>query len=85
MVQLLSEVLSVPVPLTPEVCLFGILDEEEWSHYSRIFLRETLFLARKAIALRWMGDRMPLLSQWRNLVNSVIPFNSMVYKQRLPI
>lgn len=81
-VQLLSDVLSVPIPLTPEVCLFGILDEEVWSHHTRVFLRETLFLARKAIALRWMGDRRPSLSQWRNLVNLVIPLNSIIYKHR---
>lgn len=81
-VELLSEVLTVAVPFTPEVCLFGILDDEQWPHYTRIFLKETLFLARKAIALRWMGDRVPSLSQWRNMVNSVIPLNSLVYKHR---
>lgn len=80
--NLLSEVLKVTVPLAPEVCLFGILDEEQWPHYTRVFLKEVLFLARKAIAMRWMGDRSPSLSQWRKMVNSVIPLNSLVYKHR---
>lgn len=80
--DLLSAILGYTVPLTPDICLFGILDEEVWQHYTRTFLRESLFLARKAIALRWMGDRPPSLSQWRTLVNSVIPYNSTVYKSR---
>lgn len=81
-VQRLPEVLNIAVPLTPEICLFGILGDEQWPHYTRIFLKETLFQARKAIALRWMGDRLPSLTQWRNMVNSVIPLNSLVYKHR---
>lgn len=30
-VEVLSAVLSIPVPLTPEVCLLGIRDEEIWA------------------------------------------------------
>lgn len=81
-VVLLSGVLDCPVPDTPEVCLFGVLDEENWQHHTRIFLRETLFFARKAIALRWMAPRPPSLFMWKNLVNSVVPYNSIIYKGR---
>lgn len=35
-VDLLSVVLSLPIPLTPEICLLSILDEEQWSRYTRI-------------------------------------------------
>lgn len=78
-INLLSEIIDNTIPLTPDICLFGILDEELWPHYTRTFLWEVLFMARKAIALRWIGSRLPSLSQWRN---SIIPLNSIVYKNR---
>lgn len=62
-------------------CLFGVLDEESWQHHTRIFLRESLFFARKVIALRWMAHRPPSLTMWKILVNSVVPFNYLVYKR----
>lgn len=46
------------------------------------FLRQSYYLARKAIALRWMSNRSPSLAQWRNMANSILPYNRMVYKNR---
>lgn len=71
-IDLLSEIIGIVIPFNPEICLFGILDKELWLHYNRTFLREVLFPARKAIALQWRNSRSPSLSQWRDLVNSVI-------------
>lgn len=59
----LSKMVPVEIPLCPKLCILGIIDDESWSHHDRIFLRETLFLARQAIALRWMGDSSPSLEQ----------------------
>lgn len=55
----LSQILSVPVPCTLQICLLGILDEEQWPKFTRILLRETLFLARKAIVIKWNQSAPP--------------------------
>lgn len=81
-VSLLTEVIEQDVPCNPIVCLFGILDEEQWSHYNRIMLRETLFMARKTIALRWIDRRPPRLHTWKALVNKAIPYEKLVYVHR---
>lgn len=81
-VALLSDILETEVPFTPVVCLFGILDEELWSHHDRIMLRETLFFARKTIALRWMDRRPPRLNIWKNLVNKAVMYEKLVFTHR---
>lgn len=81
-VNLLSDILEIDVPLDPLVWLFGILDEELWSQYTRIMLRESLFLARKTIALRWIDRRPPRLNIWKNLVNNSIMYEKLVYVNR---
>lgn len=64
--DILLTILNVPVPLLPELCLFGVADVLlTWPHYYRILLRETFFLARKTIALKWMDERSPRLSTWK--------------------
>lgn len=50
---ILSQILSVPLPCIPQICLLSILDEQQWPKFTRILLRETLYLACKAIAIKW--------------------------------
>lgn len=45
--DLLSNLLAIPIPLTPEVCLLGLLDKELWPRYVRTFLKEMLVLMCK--------------------------------------
>lgn len=81
-ITFLSEILGRDVPGTPDVCLFNITDEDSWSYHSRIMIRESLFLARKTIALRWMDKRPPRIVIWKNLVNKNVLFEKVVYAHR---
>ncbi|CAJ0953346.1 unnamed protein product [Ranitomeya imitator] len=65
-------ILHPEFPLEPLTCLFGVWDEETWDHYVGIFLRESLFMARKVLAMRWMGGSYPSLRAWIELLTMVI-------------
>lgn len=78
----LTAILHREVPLEPLVCLFGLLDEEVWQPHVRIMLRETLFFARKTIALKWMDRGSPRLHTWNNLVNKAVLCEKLVYLHR---
>lgn len=51
--ECLAEVLSTPVPLTPRVCLIGLVEEVVPSCAHRTLLNIGLFYGRKAILLNW--------------------------------
>lgn len=61
---------------TPEIGLLGLLDEDHWPHYTRIFLRGSLFMAHKIMAVSWINPSPLRASQWKLLVldNSVLEF-----------
>ena len=81
-IQILSSVLNMPVPLTPETCLLGILDEITWSRYHKIMLRETLFTARKTITVKWIQVKPPAVKNWIRAVNQILPFEKVLYMHR---
>lgn len=57
--EILSAVLSVPVPCIPLVCHLGILNEEQWPRHIRTMLLKTLVMARKVVALKWIRPTPP--------------------------
>lgn len=69
--ECLAEVLSTPVPMTPRVCLIGLVEEVVPSRAHRTLLNIVLFYGRKAILLNWKKTVAPTLSYWKKL-NSVI-------------
>ena len=78
----MSEVLSVPVPLTARVCLLGFVEEVVPSLAHRTLLNIGLFYGRKAILLRWKKSAAPTVSYWKELVNSVIHLYKATYRSR---
>lgn len=62
--------------------MLGLLEVEEWSEYNRIMLQETLFMALKQIALRWMQPLTPAINQWIRAVNQIIPYEKIMYEHR---
>lgn len=78
----LSELLSIPVPLLPRVCLIGLVEEVVPSLAHRTLLNIGLFYARKAILLRWKSSAAPTISFWKGLVNSAIPLYKATYRAR---
>lgn len=72
----LSTMVQPQIPMCPKICILGVLDEECWTHHDRIFLSETLFLARKSV------DNSPTISQWISWVNQTVGMEKVVYKHR---
>lgn len=79
---LLSELLTVPIPMSVRVCLLGLVDEVVPSKAHRTLLDILLFYARKAILLHWKKAVAPTLSFWKGLVNSMMPFYKATYVSR---
>lgn len=50
--QVKRQLIKRQVLCTPEICLLGLLNDEEWSRYVKIFLQKMLFQACKQIAMR---------------------------------
>lgn len=81
-VEILSAIVPVSIGVCPKICILGVLEEERWTHHQRVFLGEALFLARKAIALRWMAERTPTVGQWKTLMNHAMAMEKVVYIHR---
>lgn len=79
---ILSQIVSLPVPCTPQICLLGILDEEQWPKFTRILLRETLLLAHKAIAIKLNWAIPPSTRHWLQLVNQILPFEKTIFEHK---
>ncbi|OCT78056.1 hypothetical protein XELAEV_18029153mg, partial [Xenopus laevis] len=69
----------VHVTATPRLCLLGIVSHLTKSHSMLILLRETLFLARKCIALKWLAGEPPIIVMWKK---EHLTLSQLVYMQR---
>lgn len=58
-VQFLHDTMGSPITLNPKPCLLGIYPEPDINIFTKIFLNETLFSARKTIARHWMRPTPP--------------------------
>lgn len=67
-----------PLALDPKQCLLGtfpdVLDK-----FTKIFLQETLFSARKTIARKWMRPEPPNMVDWKRDVNMSLPYKKKSY------
>lgn len=61
-----------PITVQPKSCLLGIFPEPELDKFTKIFLLETLFSARKVIA------RVSMIVE----VNNTLPYKKLVYTHR---
>lgn len=68
--------------LAPRACLLGILEEEQRQRYDRTMLKETLFLAQKAIAIKWIQPIPPSVHQWIQMVNQILLHEKLIYEHR---
>lgn len=65
-VDFLHDTMGPPLTLHPKPCLLGIFPDSELDTFMIIFLQETLFLARKVVARKWMTLAPPTLAEWKN-------------------
>lgn len=78
----ITELISVPIPMTIRVCLLGLVDDLVPTRAMRTLLNILLFYRRKAILLAWKKPEAPTISSWKGLVNSMLPFYKATYETR---
>lgn len=76
----ISELLTVPIPMTVKVCLLGLVDEVVPSRALRTMLNILLFYERKAILLHWKKPGAPRVAFWKGLVNAMLPYYKSTYE-----
>lgn len=74
----LHDTMGLPLALYPKQCLLGIL-LDTIDKYTKIFLHETLFSARKIVAKKWMRQTPPKIVEWKLEVNNTLPYKKCVY------
>lgn len=75
MVRFLHDKMGSPITLQPKPCLLGIFPDPEVNKFTKLFLHETLFSARKVIARARMRPNPPEFLQW------LIEVNVLLYKK----
>lgn len=81
-VQFLHDKMGSPITLQPKPCLLGIFPDPDFDKFTKIFLHETLFSARKIIARSWMRPTPPEFVQWLIEINTVLPYKKLMYSNR---
>lgn len=81
-VKFLHDTMGSPIMLQPKQCLLGTFPDPELNKFTKIFLHESLFSARKVIARVWMRPTPPEFSQWVIEVNNVLPYKKLIYSHR---
>lgn len=80
-VTFLHDNMGSPGTLDPKTCLIGILFDSI-DKYTKTFMHETLFLAQKTIARKWMRPLPPRLSDWKVEINNSLPYKKFMYTNR---
>lgn len=81
-IRFLHDTMGFPITLQPKLCLLGIFPEPELDTFTKIFLNETLFSAKKFIARVWMRPNPPELSYCIAEVNNALPYKKLIYSHR---
>uniref|UniRef100_A0A803JEC5 Reverse transcriptase domain-containing protein n=1 Tax=Xenopus tropicalis TaxID=8364 RepID=A0A803JEC5_XENTR len=78
----ISTVLALPNVINPTTCLLGTVEDMLPTNAARIRFRSLTFYAKKAIIMRWMGNSVPTLELWQQLVNAALPLIKLTYETR---
>lgn len=71
-----------PVILDPKLCLLGLLPDVDIDKSIAVFVRETLYMARKTIAKTWMQPTPPTFQTWLREINIALPYKKLICEHR---
>lgn len=74
--------LELNVPMTPELALLGVHDDDQRSHHSKLLISYLLFYAKKEILCKWTSSVPPDVATWENKVNAALPMYKLTYINR---
>uniref|UniRef100_A0A803KF69 Reverse transcriptase domain-containing protein n=1 Tax=Xenopus tropicalis TaxID=8364 RepID=A0A803KF69_XENTR len=78
----MAQELGTPQIIDPVVCLLGVIDDILPTNAARIRFRTLMFYAKKTVIMHWMGNNLPSLNFWRQLVDSALPLIKLTYETR---
>lgn len=81
-VTFIHDEMGSPLSLCPKQCLLGVFPDPDSDKYHKIFLQESLFIARLLIARKWMQITPPTLREWISNINNVLPYKKEIYAHR---
>lgn len=81
-VKFIHDEMGSPLTLCPKQCLLGIFPDPDSDKFHKIFLQESLFMARLLIARKWLQPLPPTLQEWISAVNTVLPYKKEIYAHR---
>lgn len=81
-VEVINAVGNLNIQRNPIILLLGVCDNVIPSVHKRLFVFYASFYARKAILLRWKQPDPPTVTQWRGIVDSVLPLYKATYINR---
>ncbi|XP_071967750.1 uncharacterized protein [Engystomops pustulosus] len=80
--HLIRKVLSVDLEPDPRACLLGLIESDTMEGATLLCAQKMLYLARKAIAARWIQALAPTAQEFINKVNNIIRLEWGVYLKR---
>lgn len=80
--ELFNARLQLEIPLTSELALLGIQDEEQRPRYTKLLISFLLFYAKKEILLKWVFPLALTVRAWETSVNAVLPLYKLTYTNR---
>lgn len=80
--DLINVKLDLPIPMSPELALLGIPDDNQRSHHSKPLISYLLFYAKKVIICKWSSPDPPTLSSWLAMIDGALPIYKLTYISR---
>lgn len=81
-VKFIHDEMGSPLKLCPKQCLLGVFPDPDSDKSHKIFLQETMFIARLLIARKWLQATPPTFQEWILAVNNVLPYKKEIYTHR---
>lgn len=80
-VTFLHDTMGSTLALDPKQCLLGLFPDTI-NKFTKTFLHETLFSARRVIAKNWMRPLPPKFVEWKVDINNTLPYKKCMYINR---
>lgn len=74
--------LQLNLPVSPELALLGIQDDDQRPRYTKLLLTYLFYYAKREIVLHWNAPSSPTVGSWEKSINAVLPLYKLTYLNR---
>lgn len=72
--------LQLTLPVSPELALLGIHEDDQRPRYTKILVSLLLFYAKKEVLRKLASPLPPRVESWDSSINAVLPMYKMTFK-----